>query len=78
MTRTQFGGMVEIRGKSDSMEHTAHETLQIIAFAADTVSGPSEGTFGRGTRLGKMVAVGRDHAGASEFVFVKRFENFAG
>ena len=78
MASPQLGGLVEIGGERDAMENAAHETLQIVAFAADTIGGPAEGAFGRRTGRGEMVAVGCDHAGAAQFVFVKRFENFAG
>ena len=78
MTSTQLGGVIEIGRERDSVQNASHETVQIVAFAANTVGGPTKRALGGRSGCGKMVAVGRHHAGASQLVLVKRFENFAG
>jgi hypothetical protein len=71
MTRTQLGGVIEIGRERDSVQNASQETVQIVALAADTVGGPAERAVGCRSGCGKMVAVGRHHAGASQFVLVK-------
>ena len=74
----QLRRVIEIGGQCDAVEHAADQAMKVVALASDAVGRPSEGTFGRRTRLGEVIAVRCDHAGAPEFVLIERFEDLAG